>query len=393
MNTQPLALYLHLPWCVKKCPYCDFNSHTAGNNAPRDRYVEAVCKDIASEAARAAGRPLISIFIGGGTPSLFSGCEIGELLDAVRANFSVSADAEITMEANPGTVERHNLGGYREAGVNRLSLGAQSFNEASLQQLGRIHGPREISAAVADARQAGFSNFNLDLMFALPGQTLSMAAADLDAALALNPRHLSLYQLTLEPNTVFFRRPPANLPNDDQAAAMQEQAFERLSRAGFERYEVSAFATEGATCRHNINYWTYGDYLAVGAGAHGKITDVTGIWRYQKTAHPRAYMEECLAGSGEPASATAVDGGDRVFEFMLNALRMPAGFSEALLEERTGMPAADLRGQFLDLESRGLLEAPEAGKWRPTALGLRFLNALQAAFLPPAAAPRQGASG
>lgn len=398
MTPPPLALYLHLPWCVKKCPYCDFNSHTAGAKPPREPYVAALCRDIERQAPRGVGRPLLSIFIGGGTPSLFSGAEIGEILAAVRANFDLQDDIEITMEANPGTVERHNLAGYREAGVNRLSLGAQSFDARTLQALGRIHGPAEIDSAVNDARVAGFTNLNLDLMFALPGQDLAMAAADLDRALALAPTHLSLYQLTLEPNTVFYRQPPAGLPDDELAWDMQEQAFERLTRASFGRYEISAFASNDATCRHNLNYWTYGDYLAAGAGAHGKYTDASGqIWRYRKTAHPRAYIEESLAECAEDSfvgeALEPVSAANRVFEFMLNALRLPAGFTETRFEQRTGLSARVLRERLEELAGRGLLVAAAGGRWRPTDLGLRFLNDLQAAFLPTPEVLREGASG
>jgi oxygen-independent coproporphyrinogen-3 oxidase len=312
----------------------------------------------------------------------------------VRANYELRDDLEITMEANPGTVERHNLGSYREAGVNRLSLGAQSFDAKTLEALGRIHGPAEVGAAVADARAAGFANLNLDLMFALPGQDLRMAAADLDQALALAPTHLSLYQLTLEPNTVFYRQPPAGLPDDELAWDMQEQAFERLTRAGFARYEISAFARDHATCRHNLNYWTYGDYLAFGAGAHGKYTDSDGqIWRYHKTAHPRAYIEENLQDSFAGDAPAPVSATDRVFEFMLNALRLPEGFTEADFEARTGLSTGVLSGRLNELAGRRLLEAGAGGVWRPSALGLRFLNDLQAAFLPTLEELREGATG
>ena len=377
----PLSLYLHLPWCVRKCPYCDFNSHTAGNAPPRARYVEALVRDIGREAADAAGRPLTSVFIGGDTPSLFDGDEIRRVLDAVRADFELAADAEITMEANPGTVECHRLDGYREAGVNRLSLGAQSFDAGSLARLGRIHGPGEIEAAVAGARAAGFSNLNLDLMFALPGQTAAMAATDVAAALALEPEHLSLYQLTLEPNTVFHRRPPADLPDEDAAADMQDAALERLGAAGYARYEVSAFARPGRECRHNLNYWTFGDYLAAGAGAHGKLTAPDGtVRRYRKPLHPAAYIER-----GAPREDEREPGPEeRLFEFMLNALRLTAGFTEDLFAARTGLDPAVPRRRLLDLESRGLLER-EGRSWRPTPLGRRFLNDLQAAFLPASA--------
>ncbi len=386
--TPPLSLYLHLPWCVRKCPYCDFNSHTAGSAPPRARYVEAVCRDLEAEAAEASGRPLASVFLGGGTPSLFSGAEIATLLDAVRASFTLAEgpDTEITMEANPGTVERHALPGYRRAGVNRLSIGAQSFDLGSLKHLGRIHGPGEIADAVRDARAAGFTNLNLDLMFALPGQSAVMARDDLRQALALAPEHLSLYQLTLEPNTVFHSRPPAGLPDDELAADMGEQALEQLAAAGFGRYEVSAFARPGRECRHNLNYWRFGDYLAAGAGAHGKLISADGVVRrYRKPAHPVAYMERVERTAAVREDCREISGDELVFEFMLNALRLVGGFTEADFERRTGFPAAGVRPRLAELAARGLLCESDC-RWRPTRLGLRFLNDLQAHFLPASAA-------
>ncbi|HZW59448.1 MAG TPA: radical SAM family heme chaperone HemW [Woeseiaceae bacterium] len=390
----PLSLYLHLPWCVQKCPYCDFNSHTAGRHAPRARYVAALCGDIAREGGRAGGRPLLSVFLGGGTPSLFSGEEIGRILEAVRQACVLADDAEITMEANPGTLERHRLSGYRAAGVNRLSLGAQSFDDATLRRLGRIHTAADVSAAFRDARRAGFDNINLDLMYALPAQTPAMAAADLEHALALEPEHISYYQLTLEPNTVFFAQPPADLPDDDAGDAMQAHAGELLARAGFRQYEISAHARAGRACRHNLNYWTFGDYLAAGAGAHGKLSDAAGtVWRYRKPDHPRAYMLMMEHAAAAPAAPRqdAAGGGDMprplapadvAFEYLLNALRLPAGFSAAHFSERTGLPVAAVEEQLGLAVADGLLEQPAAGCWRPSALGLRFLNDLQARFLP-----------
>jgi oxygen-independent coproporphyrinogen-3 oxidase len=384
--TLPLSLYLHLPWCVRKCPYCDFNSHTAGEDAPRSRYIDALCRDLQQEARHAAGRALQSIFLGGGTPSLFSGAEIGRILDAVRERFALAADIEITMEANPGSVERHNLRGYREAGVNRLSLGAQSFDDSSLQGLGRIHSAADISAAFRDARAAGFDNVNLDLMFALPGQTLAMACADVERALELAPEHLSYYQLTLEPNTVFFARPPADLPDDDDSDAMQRHGQVALAAAGYRQYEISAFARPGRDCRHNLNYWTFGDYLAAGAGAHGKITTADGrIRRYRKPDNPRLYMEH-MERNGATGPMLELAAADTAFEYMLNVLRLPRGFSERDFSERTGLPPAMLREELVAAVAAGLMEQPSAGCWRPSERGLRFLNDLQAHFLPPDAA-------
>ncbi|HZX22812.1 MAG TPA: radical SAM family heme chaperone HemW [Woeseiaceae bacterium] len=377
----PLTLYLHLPWCVRKCPYCDFNSHRAGDDPPRDRYVDALIADLEAEAVRAAGRRLETVFIGGGTPSLFSGAQIGRLLDAVAARYTLAADAEVTLEANPGTVERGSFAAYRAAGVNRVSLGAQSFDDASLAALGRIHSAAETRAAVDEARRAGIDNLNLDVMFALPQQSVAGALADVSAALALAPAHISHYQLTLEPNTRFHHSPPP-LPDPDTAWEMQERCHEALEAAGYRRYEVSAFARPGRECRHNLNYWGFGDYLAAGAGAHGKITDADGtVRRYAKPASPRAWMEAALAGrTGEAAAAVAAE--DLAFEYMLNALRLTRGFALADFAARTGLDREALEPGLAAARQRGLLEAVDAGGLRPSALGMRFLNDLQALFLP-----------
>ncbi|NQV85914.1 MAG: radical SAM family heme chaperone HemW, partial [Woeseiaceae bacterium] len=289
MTPPPLSLYVHLPWCVRKCPYCDFNSHTAGDAAPKERYIRALLMDLSREAVAAKGRILSSIFLGGGTPSLFSPQEIDQLLNGVRALFSMTDDVEITMEANPGTVECGSPAGYRQAGVTRLSIGAQSFDDALLTALGRIHSSDDIARAYREAVLGGFDNINLDLMHGLPGQTIELAMADLNAAIALDPAHISWYQLTLEPNTIFHARPPANLPDDDLAFEIQDCGQELLAAAGYRQYEVSAYARDGRHCRHNLNYWQFGDYLAVGAGAHGKLTSSGGVQRYQKPANPLMY--------------------------------------------------------------------------------------------------------
>jgi putative oxygen-independent coproporphyrinogen III oxidase len=378
----PLSLYVHLPWCVAKCPYCDFNSHKAGDAAPRGRYVEALKRDLASEAAKAHGRRIGTIFLGGGTPSLFDPGEIREILDETRRHLDVDDDAEITMEANPGTVERADPRGYREAGINRLSIGVQSFDPVSLARLGRIHGPDEVFAAHQEAAAAGFDSINLDLMFALPGQSLAMAARDVEQAIGLAPEHISYYQLTLEPNTVFHSRPPEGVPDEDAAFAMQEAGHDLLRAAGYARYEISAFSKPGFACRHNVNYWLFGDYLAVGAGAHGKYTDSSGaIRRYQKPAHPLSYMEAADRGAdwGSPGE---LDADDILFEFMLNALRLSAGFSLACFEERTGLSRDLVRPRLLELRNRGLMREAPGASWQATELGLRFLNDLQAQFLP-----------
>jgi putative oxygen-independent coproporphyrinogen III oxidase len=382
IKVPPLSLYLHLPWCVRKCPYCDFNSHAAGDKAPRGRYVAAVVADIALEARRAAGRQIGSIFLGGGTPSLFKPAEIGRILDAVHADLDVAADCEITMEANPGTVDRGDLAGFRRAGVNRLSLGAQSFNDSMLAALGRIHGPADIYSACDDACDAGFDSINLDLMFALPGQDLGMAIDDVEKVCRLQPPHVSHYQLTLEPNTVFFERPPPDLPNDELSWEIQEHCQGLLGEAGYQQYEVSAFAKEGHRCRHNLNYWTFGDYLAVGAGAHGKVTDAAGVvQRYRKPSHPLTYIEQLLGGRCEPAMQ-AISDEDLGFEYLLNALRLPDGFSETAFSQRTGLEASAIAAPLARAEADGLVRQTGAGVWQATPLGFRFLNDLQARFLP-----------
>lgn len=381
-HVLPLSLYVHLPWCVRKCPYCDFNSHTAGDKPPRDCYVAAVLADIAVEGERAAGRSIGSIFLGGGTPSLFAPQEIRQILDAAQHDLSVTADCEITMEANPGTVERGDLAGFRRAGVNRISLGGQSFNEDMLKALGRIHNPADTIAAYDDASDAGFDSINIDLMFALPGQTLQMAIEDVEQVCALQPPHISYYQLTLEPNTVFYKRPPQNLPNDELSWEIQEHGLRLLGQAGYRQYEISAFAREGHRCRHNLNYWTFGDYLAVGAGAHGKITGADGVVRrYRKPAHPLIYISQMLEGNCRPPMQALRDE-DLSFEYLLNALRLLDGFSAAAFRKRTGLELDAIEAPLATAKADGLMHESANGVWQATAHGLRFLNDLQARFLP-----------
>jgi len=380
-GVSPLSLYLHLPWCVHKCPYCDFNSYTAGPDAPRERYLDALLADVDLEAERAAGRELVSIFLGGGTPSLFVPQEIGRLLSAIAGRFKMSDDIEITMEANPGTIECGDPAGYREAGVNRLSIGAQSFAAESLKTLGRLHTVADISRSVDDARAAGFTNINLDLMYGLPGQDVAAAIYDIEQAAGLEVNHLSWYQLTLEPNTVFHARPPEGLPDDEKAYEIQNNGQQRLAELGFEQYEVSAYVRDGMRSVHNVNYWSFGDYLAIGAGAHGKISDGSGIWRYAKPANPKQYMESLERGDYQ-AELRALDDSERVFEFMLNALRLVDGFDEALFTSRTGLGSDALISRLGPPLEKGLIVAVEGSGWRPTALGQRFLNDLQAEFLP-----------
>lgn len=381
MNTPPLSLYVHLPWCVRKCPYCDFNSHTAGAAAPRARYITALLADLDVEAERAAARPLISIFLGGGTPSLFPPADIEKLLTGIAERFRFVDDVEITMEANPGTVECGDPQAYRAAGVNRLSIGAQSFAAAALAKLGRIHSVDDIARAVDAAHAAGFAAVNIDVMFGLPGQDIDAALADLNAAIAFSPAHLSWYQLTLEPNTVFHSRPPPNMPDEDSCADMQQAGQALLAANGYAQYEVSAYARAGQECRHNLNYWTFGDYLAVGAGAHGKITDARGIWRYTKPANPLGYMQAFERGAADTVLAGLAER-ELVFEFMLNVLRLRRGFDLELFTQRTGLPGQALLERLLPVSKRGLMEEVGSGSWRTTGLGQRFLNDLQAEFLP-----------
>ena len=377
----PLALYVHLPWCVRKCPYCDFNSHVHKGALPEAEYVAALLADLAADAAGAAGRSVETVFFGGGTPSLFTPESLATFLEGVRARIAVAPGAEITLEANPGTIEHGRFEGYRDAGINRVSLGAQSFGARQLELLGRIHAAADTGRAVGELRSAGLANFNLDLMYALPEQSLDGALDDIAAALAFGPPHLSHYQLTLEPGTVFHARPPA-LPEEDLAASIQEGTHARLAAGGYRQYEVSAWARPGAECRHNLNYWRFGDYLGVGAGAHGKLTapGAGSILRTEKAKQPREYLAR--AARGEPlGTVSPVPPEARPFEYVLNALRLTEGFASAEFEARTALPVAVLERGIAVALARGLLEATGEG-WRPTAFGLRFLNDLQALFLP-----------
>jgi oxygen-independent coproporphyrinogen-3 oxidase len=377
----PLSLYVHLPWCVRKCPYCDFNSYTMGDDAPRERYLDALLADLAVESQRANGRELVSIFLGGGTPSIFSPQQIDRLLNGAGERFTLHSAIEVTMEANPGTVECGDPVGYRQAGVNRLSIGAQSFSAEALEALGRIHSVDDIDRAVGEARTAGFENINLDVMYGLPGQSVEAALFDLKQAARLAVNHLSWYQLTLEPNTVFHARPPAGMPDQEKSAEMQDQGQALLADLAFEQYEVSAYARDRNRCKHNLNYWSFGDYLAVGAGAHGKISDNAGIWRYTKPANPKQYLET-LEGGGRGAELREVAAQDRLFEFMLNVSRLNEGFTEQQFTARTGLPAETLRERLESPSRKGLIELSAGDRWQVTPLGRRFLNDLQADFLP-----------
>jgi oxygen-independent coproporphyrinogen-3 oxidase len=383
----PLSLYVHVPWCVRKCPYCDFNSHELRASLPERDYVEALITDLEQVLPRIWGRPVYTVFFGGGTPSLLSPQAVDDLLQAIRARVRLDAAAEVTLEANPGTVDAGHFAGYRAAGVNRLSLGIQSFDGQNLKALGRIHDGAQARRAI-ELAQRHFANINLDLMYALPGQTLGNALADIEAAIASGPTHISAYHLTIEPNTLFHRFPP-QVPDDDAAAEMQEAIEERLAQAGFEHYETSAFAQPGLGCAHNINYWRFGDYVGIGAGAHGKISFPDRIVREMRYKHPRQYMAEAVRGAVQETHA--IDARDLPFEFMLNALRLTGGFPLRLYEERTGLPLTTIL-QALDAAERdGLIERDHLAV-RPSARGRRFLNDLLQRFLPEPVASERGKS-
>ena len=378
----PLALYVHIPWCVRKCPYCDFNSHELRDELPEHDYIDALVRDLDQDLPRVWGRTVESIFIGGGTPSLFSAEAIERLLSELRGRLPLRPGLETTLEANPGTVEQQRFADFRAAGINRLSIGIQSFDADQLVKLGRIHDRREAIRAAEAAHAAGFDNFNLDLMFGLPEQRREAALADLAIALDLEPSHLSWYQLTLEPNTWFHRHPP-RLPDDDTVWDMQAAGRERLTAAGYTQYEVSAFARPGRECRHNLNYWRFGDYLGIGAGAHAKLTQVAEqrILRQWKPRHPRQYLARAGTLAGVDGSRDLA-AGDARFEFLLNALRLNEGFTPELYTERTGLNFTELEDELRRLIDRGLLERD--GHIRTTATGQQFLNDVLADLLPDA---------
>ena len=375
----PLSLYVHYPWCVRKCPYCDFNSHAVRDEGiPEEAYVEALVADLEAALPQIWGRRINTVFIGGGTPSLMSPAGLDRLLTAVRTLTMLAPAAEITLEANPGTVEAARFKGFREAGVTRVSLGIQSFNDTHLKALGRIHDASEARAAV-DHALTHFESVNLDLMYALPGQSLADARADLEAAIGFGPAHLSCYHLTLEPNTPFHAAPPA-LPDDDLAADMQEMIEARLGEAGYRHYETSAFARPGRECRHNLNYWHFGDYLGIGAGAHGKLSSHTGIAREMRHKHPTAYLAGAARGDFVQ-DRRLVDVEDLPFEFMMNALRLTGGFALAQFGAHTGLPLAAVEERLIEARKAGFIEIVDE-RVVPTARGRRFLNELLQGFLP-----------
>ncbi|WP_312585530.1 radical SAM family heme chaperone HemW [Atlantibacter sp.] len=374
-NLPPLSLYIHIPWCVQKCPYCDFNSHALKGEVPHDDYVQHLLADLDNDAAMAQGREISTIFIGGGTPSLLSGPAMQTLLDGVRARLTLRADAEITMEANPGTVEADRFVDYQRAGVNRMSIGVQSFEQTKLTRLGRIHGPEEAIRAARLAHALGLRSFNLDLMHGLPDQTLEDALEDLRQAIALNPSHLSWYQLTIEPNTLFGSRPPV-LPDDDALWDIFEQGHQLLSAAGYQQYETSAYAKPGYQCQHNLNYWRFGDYLGIGCGAHGKITYPDGrIIRTAKTRHPRGYMQGNYLDKQHE-----VETADKPFEFFMNRFRLLEAAPRAEFTRYTGLTEEIIRPQIDQALNLGyVVETPE--EWQITEHGKLFLNSLLELFL------------
>ncbi len=367
LAAPPLTLYVHVPWCVRKCPYCDFNSHERTSELPERAYLDALLADLDQDLHWVRGRPLEAIFIGGGTPSLMSADFYAALFEGLRRRLSFSNDIEITLEANPGTLETGRFAGFRAAGINRLSIGVQSFNARHLQALGRIHGPEEALRAAADARDAGFDNFNLDLMHALPGQTPAQALDDLRQAVALEPTHLSWYELTIEPNTAFFRAPPEQ-PDGDSRADLEDQGLSLLAAQGFERYEVSAFARPGRRCRHNLNYWRFGDYLAIGAGAHGKVTTDHELRRFQKTRMPEHYLADPVNAR---RALTVID--EPLLEALLNGLRLVEGVPITMLSQRTGLEAEAINAALASSRAQGLLVADEQ-RAACTGLGFRHLN-------------------
>ena len=381
LKLPPLSLYVHMPWCVRKCPYCDFNSHQSPQNLPAEEYIQALIADLENDLPMVWGRPVGSIYFGGGTPSLFSADQISMFLSAVRARLELRPDVEITLEANPGTIEHDSFSAYADAGINRVSLGVQSFDDELLRRIGRIHGRDEIEQSLQSLITAGISNFNIDLMYALPGQSAAQSSCDIELALDASPTHISFYHLTIEPNTAFASQPP-ELPAEDMAWEMQQAGLELLEAAGFDQYEISAYAKTGMQSRHNMNYWRYGDFLAVGAGAHGKITlpGEDRVLRYAKHRQPKRYMK-ALQSQDWCAETVELSNEDRVFEFFLNQLRMKNGVYIEDFTARTGLTWQVVEPRVQKALEKGLLERREK-RLKPTGLGWKFVNDIQQLFLP-----------
>ena len=375
----PLSLYIHIPWCIKKCPYCDFNSHEARNDIPEERYLDALIRDLENELPNIWGRSIESVFIGGGTPSLFSAEGIDKLLRSLRERLNIRPNIEITMEANPGTFEQERFSAYRQAGINRLSIGIQSYNDNHLKALGRVHGSSEALKATEIVQKAGFGNFNLDLMFGLPKQTVGEALSDLKTAIAMKPNHISWYQLTIEENTLFHYSPPP-IPNDELIWEIQQQGQKLLKESGYEQYEVSAYAQKIQQSKHNINYWQFGDYLGIGAGAHGKITMPDGsITRHTKFRHPEEYMNKALDNQAR-SSEKSLTKDDVIFEFMLNIARLRHGFTTELFEQRTWLAFSEVEEKLESLIEDGLILKTE-DHYKPSDKGYLFVNDIVNRFL------------
>ncbi len=375
----PLSLYIHIPWCVRKCPYCDFNSHQAKNGLPEDAYIDALLTDLQSELPNVWGRAVETVFIGGGTPSLFQAASINRLLNGVRSLVKLQPQAEITLEANPGTFEKEKFQGFKDAGITRLSIGVQSFDDAALQSLGRIHNHREALTAVETALNL-FERVNIDLMYALPNQTVQTALHDIQTAIASGASHISAYHLTMEPNTPFGHTPPPGLPQDEAALDIEEAVHGALAEAGFAHYETSAFSRPGHACRHNLNYWQFGDYIGIGAGAHGKISYPARIERTVRRRHPNDYLAAMHGKVSDGIERQTVAAEDLPFEFMMNALRLTDGVPAAWLQERTGVPAAKIAAQIRAAQTKSLLDNDPL-YFRPSETGRRFLNDLLQCFL------------
>ena len=378
----PLSLYIHLPWCVQKCPYCDFNSHTLSDNSPIDAYLGSLIKDIYYEGKRVSGRIIETIFIGGGTPNVFNCDQLGVILEECKKNFNLVENCEITMECNPSKNITSNLLGFHFVGINRLSIGAQSFDNALLKNLGRIHGSNDIIDTYFFAREAGFENINLDLMYGLPFQDILQCERDLSKAIKLDPEHISFYQLTIEENTVFYKSPPEGMPTSDETFEMQNLGFSMFSDANYNQYEVSAFAKNNFYCLHNLNYWRFGDYVGIGAGAHGKITNKDGsVIRTEKVKNPREFIKRFMNDKMPVSNKIEVSKKDLIFEFMLNSLRLQEGISGISFNKRTGQDIENLKDVMQLAIDDGLLETIDEDHWRPTDHGFRFLNELQLRFL------------
>ena len=381
MYSLPSSLYIHLPWCLSKCPYCDFNSHVISDHSQTERYVQALINDLKIEAKKFHQANLKTIFIGGGTPSLFSPKEIEKILKCVNHEFHIDNNCEITMELNPGSLEHHSLKDYKIAGINRLSIGAQSFNTKSLSLLGRLHTPEDTISVYNKAKQAKFKSINIDVMFGLPEQSVIMAKKDVSDVIKLMPHHISYYQLTIEPNTKFFYQRPKKIPSPDLSYKIQEECFSLLANSNYLRYEISAFSLAGYECKHNLNYWRFGDYIAVGAGAHGKYRATRNkIMRYTKPANPKIYMSK-TKDQKENDVDVELSKSDKIFEFMLNNLRLESGFTEYHFESMTGIKFNMIEKKIIKLKEKGLINYCSDTLWKPSALGFRFLDDMQREFL------------